>query len=294
MIAKEFVAFTAIAISTLVFTSPSLAGTLCDIGEKRVRENVIIADAFSEECLASCAVDIDQQTYNAPPGWAVVRYWTGTRHDRGRTTRSFSFATAQSHFASESDFQSARSQEAQGSAGQSNAGYSAGAKKIESLHNAYRASNTTIKLEVTAQGRSPYAGSSKREEALHVEELCIGTIDDYRAAIRDELSLAGKPSSEEQRLTQFYRDFLSREPESGAIESRLNALRNGRTLEQQRIDIAFSDEVRQKITSFYKQYLGRDPESGAIESRMNALLNGRTLEQQRVDIQNSPEARSRQ
>jgi hypothetical protein len=181
-------------VSTLV-ASPSFAGVLCNIGEKRVRQDVIIADAFSEECFASCASKSNQATYNAPPGWAIVRHWTGTRHDRGRTTRNLSFATAQSHFASSSDFSSARSQEASGSAGQYNGGYSAGAKQIESFHNAYQASNTTITLTVTAQGRSPYGGSSKREEALNVEELCIGTIDDYRAAIRDELSLTGSKSN---------------------------------------------------------------------------------------------------
>lgn len=188
-IGNKIFTITAITFISTLMASPSFAGVLCNIGEKRVRQDVIIADAFSEECLASCASKSTQATYNAPPGWAIVRYWTGTRHDRGRTTRSLSFATAQSHFASSSDFASARSQEASGSAGQHQAGYSAGAKQIESLHNAYRASNTTITLTVTAQGRSPYAGSSKREEALNVEELCIGTIDDYRAAIRDELSL---------------------------------------------------------------------------------------------------------
>jgi hypothetical protein len=185
---------TAITFISTLAASPSFAGVLCNVGEKRVRQDVIIADAFSEECFASCASKSDQATYNAPPGWAVVRHWTGTRHDRGRTTRNLTFATAQSNFASSSDFSSARSQEASGSAGQYNAGYSAGAKQIEGFHNSYRASNTTITLTVTAQGRSPYAGSSKREEALNVEELCIGTIDDYRAAIRDELSLTGSNS----------------------------------------------------------------------------------------------------
>ena len=116
--------------------------------------------------------------------------------------------------------------------------------------------------------------------------------EQWVASIRN--SSTASNSDPRQKITSFYKDFLSRDPESGVIESRMNALLNGRTLEQQRTDIAFSDEVRQKITSFYKQYLGRDPESGVIESRMNALLNGRTLEQQRVDIQTSPEARSRQ
>jgi hypothetical protein len=290
VIDNKIFTITAITFLSTLVASPSLAGVLCNIGEKRVRQDVIVADAFSEECFASCASKSDQATYNAPPGWAIVRYWTTTRHDRGRTTRSLSFATAQSNFASSSDFSSARSQEASGSAGQYNAGYSASAKQIESIHNAYRASNTTITLTVSAQGRSPYAGSSKREEALNVEELCIGTIDDYRAAIRDELSLAGSQNTSQnleaqQKIIGFYRDFLSREPRPDEIDFRMDAFRKGYPLERQRTDIAFSDEVRQKIVGFYRQYLGRDPESGAVEFRMNALLNGRTLEQQRMDIQ---------
>jgi len=40
-----------------------------------------------------------------------------------------------------------------------------------------------------------------------------------------------------QKIIGFYRQYLGRDPESGAIEFRMNALLNGRTLEQQRMDI---------------------------------------------------------
>jgi hypothetical protein len=140
-------------------------------------------------------------------------------------------------------------------------------------------------------GRATY----NRAECLKVfgEEICTPTPNTYQPYIRFRVARTPSINNEQQKIIGYYRDFLSREPGSDEIDSRMNAYRNGYPLERQRTDIAFSDEVRQKITGFYRQYLGRNPESGAIEFRMNALLNGRTLEQQRVDIQTSPEARSR-
>jgi hypothetical protein len=95
-------------ISSVAVASPAFAGVLCDIGERRVQENVVIADAFAEQCVFSCETNTDRQIYHAPPGWAIIRYWTGTLHDRGRTTRSYSHLTAQSHYMSEQQRESAR------------------------------------------------------------------------------------------------------------------------------------------------------------------------------------------
>jgi hypothetical protein len=192
---------TNLTINKLIFSVLTLVGVsaiaapafaqICTIGERRVRENVVIADAFAEQCLLGpCERRVDRQTYNAPPGWAVVRYWPGTRHDRGRTTRSLSHMSARSHFISGQQFQNERQEMKRGSGMSLEFGGSRAAQAIESLHNQYRTSNTTIKLTVAAQGREARGGSSKREEALHVEEVCVGTIDDYRAALRQELEAA--------------------------------------------------------------------------------------------------------
>ncbi len=49
-----------------------------------------------------------------------------------------------------------------------------------------------------------------------------------------------------QKIIGFFRQYLGRDPDSDGITSRMNALLNGRTLEQQRVDIQTSPEARSR------------------------------------------------
>jgi hypothetical protein len=186
----------AAALSMTLAYSATAAAQICTPGERRERANVVIAEAFSEQCWSNCERVSDKKTYNAPPGWAILRYWTGTRHDRGRTTRSVEHATAKSALTLQEELREARSQVGRVEAVDPNTGQpiaiggSTAARRAEQLLLQRATTHTTVLLTVTAIGREFRGGSSRREEALHVEEMCIGTVDDYRRALLDEVAAA--------------------------------------------------------------------------------------------------------
>lgn len=184
-----------LAMSMLIHISAAQAD-VCAVGQQKNLHNAVIADALSEQCWTGCEVRTDEQIFQAPEGWAIVNYETGTRHDRGRTTRSVQVIAKNGHFASSQAFESLRRSAGSAKAVDPNTGQpievggSIEAQAIERMNRQYSASHTTIVLKVTAQGREFRGGSSKREEALHVNIVCVGTLDGYREAIQKELQAA--------------------------------------------------------------------------------------------------------
>lgn len=190
-----YLRMTALVVLSLLAVSSAQAD-VCVVGEQKGLLNAVIADAFSEQCWSGCEVRTDEQIFQAPEGWAIVRYETGTRHDRGRTTRSVQVIAKNGHFVSSQAFESVRKSAGSASAVDPRTGNpiqvggSIEAQTIERMNREYSASETTLVLKVTAQGREFRGGSSKREEALHVSLICVGTLNGYREAIAKELAAA--------------------------------------------------------------------------------------------------------
>lgn len=184
------------SVVSLLLMVPVAHADVCTVGETRNLPNAVIADAFSEQCWSGCDQRTDEQVFQVPEGWAILSYETGTRHDRGRTTMSVQQIARNGHFSSSYEFDSIRK-----SAGSANAvdpktkqpiqvGGSMEAQAIEKLNRSYASSHTTLVLKVTALGREIRGGSSKRTEALHINLICVGTLDGYREAIQKELAAA--------------------------------------------------------------------------------------------------------
>ncbi|QIR38854.1 BPSL0067 family protein [Tolypothrix sp. PCC 7910] len=95
------------------------------------------------------------------------------------------------------------------------------------------------------------------------------------------------------KVSNFYRDILGREPDANGLQSWLDALSKDKTLAQVRSGFGHSDEAKAKVTAFYRDILGREPDANGLQSWLDALSKDKTLAQVRSGFGYSNEARGK-
>ena len=97
----------------------------------------------------------------------------------------------------------------------------------------------------------------------------------------------------ENRITQLYREVLSRNPDRGGLRTYTQRVLDGWDYRRVRRDLARSPEARDRINQLYREILGRNADRGGLRNYQRHLENGWSLRQVREELIRSPEARSR-
>jgi GH24 family phage-related lysozyme (muramidase) len=115
------------------------------------------------------------------------------------------------------------------------------------------------------------------------------------------LSDRSRPDIDEEKLREFisrlYRNFLSREPDGGGLESWTAALREGRTTGSKVVyGFVYSKEFQNNpldneafVTAMYETIFGREPDAGGLYAWTGVLENGCTRKKVLAGFLNSDE-----
>ena len=100
-------------------------------------------------------------------------------------------------------------------------------------------------------------------------------------------------SNVQTEVNNLYVQVLGRNADANGLSSYVQAVNQGRSLDQVRRNLANSQEFNQSINKLYQEFLGRNVNSNGLQSYRNAIINGRNFEEVRNEIANSPESRNR-
>ena len=106
---------------------------------------------------------------------------------------------------------------------------------------------------------------------------------------------ARNTTADRQTLTNFYKEYLGRDPEEAGLNYYQTLLGSGTPMDTVKLQIKGSEEGRayagKSLQATAKQYLGRELETAGLASFQNAIAGGASLGQAVIDISNSPEAK---
>jgi hypothetical protein len=96
-----------------------------------------------------------------------------------------------------------------------------------------------------------------------------------------------------REINRIYFEVLGRRIDRSGLETYVNRVQDGWSLDRVRSDIAKSQEAKSAINQLYVEVLGRSADSSGLNTYANKLVEGWSLNDIRRDLQRSAEARNR-